>query len=232
LEKHWGTCAVVSSSGVLLLHEHGAEIDCADLVIRINDAPISAYKANVGSRDELRFVNDLFPSRGKQQESMNFSVQAKASYAIVPYYTPTMLEEFRAKYPSTELYLLSRSTPDTLFEALHAIYTDDWFHAGRYPGLYSRPTCGSVGFIFALHICDEVHGYGFAQTPNAKKASHHYFGVDELNNIDAGDNSDHQSFDAEKDLWRQVATNSKQSVDETDKVVVPGFSRVACGMKT
>eukprot|EP00971_Amphidinium_carterae_P135067 2676869-Amphidinium_carterae.1 len=54
-------CAVVSNSGVLLNHKHGAEIDAADLVIRYNDAVIGGdLQEYVGTKDDIRILNAAF----------------------------------------------------------------------------------------------------------------------------------------------------------------------------
>jgi len=55
LEAGAKSCAVVSSSGAILDHAYGAEIDAHDLVIRFNDAPTKGYEAAVGSSTGLRF---------------------------------------------------------------------------------------------------------------------------------------------------------------------------------
>jgi len=48
------TCAVVGSSGALLHHEHGEEIDSAAAVFRINAAPTRGFHVFVGSRTSIR----------------------------------------------------------------------------------------------------------------------------------------------------------------------------------
>ena len=40
----YGRCAVVGSSGILLYHDHGGEIDAHDVVIRFNSAPTRARR--------------------------------------------------------------------------------------------------------------------------------------------------------------------------------------------
>ncbi|XP_066275686.1 alpha-N-acetyl-neuraminyl-2,3-beta-galactosyl-1,3-N-acetyl-galactosaminide alpha-2,6-sialyltransferase-like isoform X2 [Branchiostoma lanceolatum] len=47
-------CAVVSNSGQLLKYEAGNEIDQADCVIRMNDAPVLGFEKHVGNKTTLR----------------------------------------------------------------------------------------------------------------------------------------------------------------------------------
>ncbi|XP_035674753.1 uncharacterized protein LOC118414664 [Branchiostoma floridae] len=61
-------CALVSNSGQLLKYEAGNEIDQADCVIRMNDAPVLGFQKHVGSKTTLRVscfqTLYLVPSRG------------------------------------------------------------------------------------------------------------------------------------------------------------------------
>lgn len=52
-------CAVVGNGGSLGVYELGAEIDQANLVIRLNAGPTRGFERHVGSRTDLRLVNRL-----------------------------------------------------------------------------------------------------------------------------------------------------------------------------
>ena len=52
LSRTFAMCAVVGSSGSLLTDRYGDEIDSADLVLRFNNAPSSAYEPIVGARTD------------------------------------------------------------------------------------------------------------------------------------------------------------------------------------
>lgn len=56
LRLHCNSCSLVTSSGHLTGGERGAEIDRADCVIRMNDAPTQGYEQHVGRRTSLRVV--------------------------------------------------------------------------------------------------------------------------------------------------------------------------------
>lgn len=51
------SCAVVSSSGQMLGSGLGAEIDSAECVLRMNQAPTVGFEADVGRRSTLRVVS-------------------------------------------------------------------------------------------------------------------------------------------------------------------------------
>nr|XP_015222374.1 PREDICTED: alpha-N-acetyl-neuraminyl-2,3-beta-galactosyl-1,3-N-acetyl-galactosaminide alpha-2,6-sialyltransferase [Lepisosteus oculatus]XP_015222376.1 PREDICTED: alpha-N-acetyl-neuraminyl-2,3-beta-galactosyl-1,3-N-acetyl-galactosaminide alpha-2,6-sialyltransferase [Lepisosteus oculatus]XP_015222377.1 PREDICTED: alpha-N-acetyl-neuraminyl-2,3-beta-galactosyl-1,3-N-acetyl-galactosaminide alpha-2,6-sialyltransferase [Lepisosteus oculatus] len=57
LDIHCKRCALVSSSGRMQNSRHGGDIDRADCVIRMNNAPTLGYEADVGHKTTLRVVS-------------------------------------------------------------------------------------------------------------------------------------------------------------------------------
>ncbi|MGH0177351.1 UNVERIFIED_CONTAM: hypothetical protein FKN15_013089 [Acipenser sinensis] len=53
---HCSSCALVTSSGHLIGSNRGAEIDQTECVIRMNDAPTSNYRRDVGQKTSLRVI--------------------------------------------------------------------------------------------------------------------------------------------------------------------------------
>ena len=51
------TCALVSSSGMLLGSNAGSQIDSTDCVFRLNSAPTLGYEGDVGSKTTIRVVS-------------------------------------------------------------------------------------------------------------------------------------------------------------------------------
>lgn len=55
--RAYESCAVVGSSGSLLLHAQGPEIDAHAVVFRFNDAPTVGFERYAGARTTHRFTN-------------------------------------------------------------------------------------------------------------------------------------------------------------------------------
>lgn len=53
----YSTCAVVGNSGILLGSNHGELINSHEFVIRLNNARVTGYLRDVGSKTSLSFVN-------------------------------------------------------------------------------------------------------------------------------------------------------------------------------
>ncbi|KAF5893838.1 alpha-N-acetylgalactosaminide alpha-2,6-sialyltransferase 6 [Clarias magur] len=73
LTLHCGQCVLVTSSSHVLGTGAGAEIDRAECVIRMNDAPTSGFEADVGNKTSLRVVahSSVFRVVRKSQEFFN-----------------------------------------------------------------------------------------------------------------------------------------------------------------
>ncbi|KAK4753750.1 hypothetical protein SAY87_001854 [Trapa incisa] len=56
-DRKYNSCAVVGNSGILLNTDYGNLIDSHEAVIRLNNALISNYEAQVGSKTTISFVN-------------------------------------------------------------------------------------------------------------------------------------------------------------------------------
>ena len=57
LSLNCNTCALVSSSGMLLGSNAGSQIDSADCVFRLNSAPTLGFKNDVGSKTTVRVLS-------------------------------------------------------------------------------------------------------------------------------------------------------------------------------
>lgn len=57
------SCAIVGSSGSLLMAEHGREIDSHSAVFRINRAPTEGYSAHTGNKTNFRLLNAKWTAR-------------------------------------------------------------------------------------------------------------------------------------------------------------------------
>mmetsp|Transcript_382 Transcript_382/g.1313 ORF Transcript_382/g.1313 Transcript_382/m.1313 type:complete len:332 (+) Transcript_382:56-1051(+) len=227
---HYGKCAVVSSSGVLLRHKYGKRIDSADAVWRFNLAPAGQHLGRlVGQKETVRIVNNKVVSNllRKRRRLANKGWQ---QVIIVP--MGGKQSQHRALQKLSSKMRVTQVAPSTYLaarRALMSVYDAQWLHqnAGRYAGVSLDPTSGLLGMLAALSSCDEVVAYGMAASMAAKNVPYHYYGRYAKGSLKANNNSWHKTFPAEKDLWRRLATNPKL-VDRTDIVEIPGFAHVSC----
>ena len=56
-DRHFKTCAVVSSAGSLKGSGLGSFIDTHDIVLRFNNAPTDNFEKDVGKKTSIRIVN-------------------------------------------------------------------------------------------------------------------------------------------------------------------------------
>lgn len=240
-------CAVVSNSGILSNYRYGQEIDEASVVIRFNEAPTAGYEEMVGSKETIRIVNekvvheflgDRFgklhtdPNIAKQMEPgpdyfLTCTVCGVGSKTIMqPKSFQELQQQAAAKDPSLHLFASDLTLESKFFAFMHKTY-----------GIMARtpagPTTGAIGMAVALNLCDEVRAYGMNDTPNsdnAENAPYHYYEADDPNKKVSEINSArrwHRSFDAERDLWRRLATNPLDEIVQ-DKIVLQGFSQCPC----
>eukprot|EP00899_Mesostigma_viride_P026717 jgi/Mesvir1/722/Mv17329-RA.1 len=164
------TCAVVGSGRRLKGARHGPEIDAADVVIRMNAAPVQGYEADVGRRTSLRLV---FP---KSLLSYHNAVQRGKGggegepppdlYVMrcEPWCVP-MLQYLSKGLPVPTKVLLrnhirNNYTADVTDRLVMA--TMATFDLAR-AFTAKKPTTGSLAVSLALLVCERVALYGFGQ---------------------------------------------------------------------
>jgi hypothetical protein len=221
LQNRYRSCAVVSSSGVLKKHAHGSDIDKADLVIRFNDAPVEGFEKIAGSKDDVRFVNDLVARWVRDKGVSASKARADTTFAIVPINERMVpdLAVFHRATPKGEVYKVDGAMLNNVTAVLKDVYPWLWFTVGHGPWL--KPTTGCMGMMVALHICDEVKAYGMAATKGDGEFAYHYY----ERGGKADGVKDHKTASPEKDAWRRLATNPVDEIDQEDVAVIPGFAR-------
>lgn len=220
------TCAVVSNSGVLGLHSHGPVIDKADLVVRLNDAPLQSWSQLVGKKDDVRVVNEQFPGRILSNTLASYVFNQSTLFGLLPFKPPNGLDKVRSMYPTTTIEVLPESLLESFSQTLQSIYNPSWFtgHSVSY-----LATTGAIGMLSALTVCDEVWAFGFAETPSSTSSPYHYYPNEFGAQAASKETSSwHKTFPAEKDFWRRIARNPDSEIDATDMAVITGFSQMQC----
>mmetsp|Transcript_46429 Transcript_46429/g.110631 ORF Transcript_46429/g.110631 Transcript_46429/m.110631 type:complete len:597 (+) Transcript_46429:111-1901(+) len=210
---HARSCAVVSSSGTILKHHYGADIDSAELVFRFNDAEIGGeFEKYAGSRVDVRIMNRM---NGNQIWIRNATTAPGVTYVLSRH---TAIEE-DSLLNATERAGMLLGTGKAEKVAM------DMLHKAFAKSINGNPTTGFIGMLLAMSVCDEVRAYGFPMTPGAKDAPFHYYGWYNVGRSDR--NFDHGEVAAfEKNFWHNLAVNS--NVDESDVAILPGFSQLNC----
>lgn len=239
-------CAVVSSSGVLNLHNYGHSIDNASLVIRFNTAPTEGFEQIVGKNEGWRIVNEKVVHEFLGDEDFGHRHEAPVQERQMtpgPDYLLTCsicgvgekkimdMDQFKSLQqsasehgPHLKLFASDLSLERSFFKYLYSDY-------GLQFTSPAGPTTGAIGMLIALSHCDEVVAYGMGDSMNTEEASYHYY-EPEVKSMKKSQTDQtrewHRSFDSEKDLWRRLAINSLYEINYEDKIVIPGFNKVSC----
>lgn len=227
---HYGKCAVVSSSGVLTLHSHGANIDSADVVMRFNMAPIAGWEGHVGRKDDIRLVNERVLDEwvnGLNLEFLSENVTYATTCTVCNVGTAHTVSPttFAARqhllvdlHPHIELFASDLQLESSLERFFQEFYGIEQSSAGV--------TSGAVGMALALSLCDEVHAYGMAASASQDLnfVPYNYWQLDPEHDTPGW----HRSFTAEKSLWRRLARNPVSDIDATDVAQIMGFSDLKC----
>lgn len=169
-ERHWGSCALVGSSGSLRSGPaHGAAIDSHDVVVRLNQAPTWGYTPWVGSKTSYRVLNRLwtraYRTSGGVVRGMALPLEPGVSLLI----TRATGQEYEllrdhiadvwSRRDVEVLYLSSRvpSAAGAILREHRARLCSSGI--GPHAGL-NVPSSGLVAVLLLTHLCDRVDVYG------------------------------------------------------------------------
>lgn len=181
---HYNQCALVTSSSHVLSSGAGAEIDRADCVIRMNDAPTSGFEADVGNRTSLRVVahSSVFHLIRKPQEFLNCT----EGVSII-FWGPAS----KIGSSKSALYKLIQRVASTYSNLSAFTVTPNKMH--KFDDLFHKETgwdrkksrswlsTGWFTMVIAIEICDNIKVYGMVP-PNhcgkriqSKRMPYHYY---------------------------------------------------------
>ncbi|XP_011684173.1 alpha-N-acetyl-neuraminyl-2,3-beta-galactosyl-1,3-N-acetyl-galactosaminide alpha-2,6-sialyltransferase isoform X2 [Strongylocentrotus purpuratus] len=173
------TCSLVTSSGRLLFHQAGEEIDSAECVIRMNNAPVIGYEEYVGKRTTTRIV--CFRSVANLRKSMLAGKGHTDEVVVWGAENPS-----HGRWAMSKLKMLMRqylqtkwfSLKDVGEEKVNVIFESETgisrakSHTWLSTGLFTM--------LFALQACDNVTVYGMVDENYCKanadtEAPYHYW---------------------------------------------------------
>uniref|UniRef100_A0A7N6AKA1 CMP-N-acetylneuraminate-beta-1,4-galactoside alpha-2,3-sialyltransferase n=1 Tax=Anabas testudineus TaxID=64144 RepID=A0A7N6AKA1_ANATE len=177
-------CIIVGNGGILFNKSLGSRIDGYDVVVRLNEAPVSGYSKDVGTKTTMRIT---YPE-GAIQNTENYE---KDSLFVFSAFKPLDFKwlrqmVFKEKVKGTEGFWKSvaRRVPRDASEIriLNPYFIQEAafqfiglpFNNGLM-GKGNIPTLGTVAITMALHNCDEVAVAGFGYNLNMPNAPLHYY---------------------------------------------------------
>ncbi|CAG5896418.1 unnamed protein product [Menidia menidia] len=221
LRMHCHTCALVTSSGHLIGGGRGKEIDRAECVIRMNDAPTArGYGQDVGRRTSLRVIAHSSMQRvlRSRHELLNASQDA-----VFIFWGPSSYMRRDGKgLVYNNLRLMNQVLP-----ALR-VYIISWQKMQQFDDLFKKETgkdrrisnswlsTGWFTMTIALELCDRINVYGmvapdFCRGPQHQSVPYHYYeprGPDECAmyiSHERGRRGSHHRFITEKRVFASWA---------------------------
>ncbi|XP_033113532.1 CMP-N-acetylneuraminate-beta-galactosamide-alpha-2,3-sialyltransferase 2-like [Anneissia japonica] len=148
-------CAVVGNSGNLRGSKYGSHIDAHDMVIRMNEAPVTNFEEDVGYREthRLMYPESFFNIKPDVHFVLVSFKTLDVEWLVSAMTTGTIKRTWR---PVKNLIKVNASLVQIYNPALMKQAHEVWnLKHGRYP------STGLLAIMFALHACDEVDVYGY-----------------------------------------------------------------------
>ncbi|GJN06981.1 hypothetical protein PR202_ga24765 [Eleusine coracana subsp. coracana] len=214
--RRFPTCAVVGNSGILLGSGRGAQIDAHDLVIRLNNARVAGFAADVGAKTSLSFVNSNILHTCATRSAISVPgcgchpygrAVPMAMYVCQPVHLLDALVCNATTTPESPFPLIvTDARLDALCARIAKYYSMRRFMAEtgepasnwtrRHDERYFHYSSGLQAVVMALGVCDEVSVFGFGKVVGAK---HHYH-TNQKKELDLHD------YEAEYQFYRDLQT--------------------------
>ncbi|XP_069465209.1 alpha-N-acetyl-neuraminyl-2,3-beta-galactosyl-1,3-N-acetyl-galactosaminide alpha-2,6-sialyltransferase [Ambystoma mexicanum] len=176
-------CSVVSSSGQMLGSRKGQEIDSAECVLRMNQAPTQGFEEDVGSRSTVRVVSHTSVPLLVRNSSYFFQQSSDTMYIIwgpqkvlnpekgVVYRTLLKVQEM---YPKTQVYTLT----EAMMAHCDLIFKNETGKDRMKSGSFL--STGWFTMILAMEMCENISVYGmvsesYCREKNQPSVPYHYF---------------------------------------------------------
>lgn len=178
------SCAVVSSSGQMLGSGLGAQIDSAECVLRMNQAPTVGFEADVGQRSTLRVISHTTVPLLLRNYSHYFQQAHDTLYVVwgqgkhmdraLGGRTYRTLLQLTKMYPGLQMYTFT----ERMMAYCDQVFQDETGKNRRQSGSFL--STGWFTMILALELCEEIVVYGMVSDSYCREKSHlsvpyHYF---------------------------------------------------------
>uniref|UniRef100_UPI0037E8C6E7 CMP-N-acetylneuraminate-beta-galactosamide- alpha-2,3-sialyltransferase 1-like n=1 Tax=Semicossyphus pulcher TaxID=241346 RepID=UPI0037E8C6E7 len=149
------TCAVVGNSGNLKGSRYGSLINFHDVIIRMNTGHTKGYEADVGTRTTHRI---MYPESAMDLDNNTHLVLFPFKIQDLLWVTKALTTGFSGKsyMPVKSKIKANKDLVMVINPAFMRYVHETWLEKkGRYP------STGFMALVLALHICDEVHVFGY-----------------------------------------------------------------------
>ncbi|XP_040000062.1 alpha-N-acetylgalactosaminide alpha-2,6-sialyltransferase 5 isoform X2 [Xiphias gladius] len=221
LRMHCQTCALVTSSGHLVGGGRGEEIDRAECVIRMNDAPTArGYARDVGRRTSLRVI--AHSSMQRVLRSRHELLNASQDTVFIFWGPSSYMRRDGKGLVYNNLRLMNQVLPKL------KVYIISWQKMLQFDELFKKETgkdrrisnswlsTGWFTMTIALELCDRINVYGmvapdFCREPQHNSVPYHYYeprGPDECAmyiSHERGRRGSHHRFITEKRVFANWA---------------------------
>ncbi|ERE71220.1 endoglin [Cricetulus griseus] len=178
------SCAVVSSSGQMLGSGLGAQIDGAECVLRMNQAPTVGFEEDVGQRSTLRVISHTSVPLLLRNYSHYFQQAQDTLYVVwgqgrhmdrtLGGRTYRTLLQLTRMYPGLQVYTFT----EHMMAYCDQIFQEETGKNRRQSGSFL--STGWFTMILALQLCEEIVVYGMVSDSYCSEKSppsvpYHYF---------------------------------------------------------
>ncbi|XP_046733206.1 ST3 beta-galactoside alpha-2,3-sialyltransferase 3b isoform X2 [Silurus meridionalis] len=177
-------CIIVGNGGILANKSLGSRIDEYDIVVRLNEAPVSGYTRDVGTKTTMRITYPegaiQKPERYEKDSLFVFSAFKPLDFKWLRHIIFReklqgsegfwkSVAQFVPREPSEMRILNPYFIQEAAFQFIGLPMNNGLMGKGNIP------TLGTVAITMALHNCDEVAVAGFGYDMNNPHAPLHYY---------------------------------------------------------
>uniref|UniRef100_A0A4W5RFB0 CMP-N-acetylneuraminate-beta-galactosamide-alpha-2,3-sialyltransferase 4 n=1 Tax=Hucho hucho TaxID=62062 RepID=A0A4W5RFB0_9TELE len=189
------TCVVVGNGFAIKNTSLGSAINKYDIVIRLNDAPVRGYEADVGNKTTMRL---FYPESASYNPSIHndpdtLMVLVPFKQQDVRWLKEILYNEKRIRKgfwkPPPEIWLGKTShirilDPYFLQQTASRLLRLPLNTPPKTNQIPAHPTTGILAIYVALNYCDVVHiaGFGYPESKNLKHPIH-YYGYDTMKSM-------------------------------------------------
>ncbi|XP_068196803.1 alpha-N-acetylgalactosaminide alpha-2,6-sialyltransferase 5 isoform X2 [Antennarius striatus] len=177
LTMHCRTCALVTSSGHLIGGARGEDIDRAECVIRMNDAPATqGYAGDVGRRTSLRVI--AHSSVQRVLRNRHQLLNASQDTVFIFWGPSSYMRRDGKGLVYNNLRLMNQVLPKL------KVYIISWQKMLQFDELFKKETgkdrisnswlsTGWFTMTIALELCDRINVYGMVAPDFCRESQHH-----------------------------------------------------------